>query len=291
MDALDQSSGKDEEQVNRHQTFETHTEPNAKPSSPYSEPSLDRRESDPHTNTDVDPLSPDMDGGDAYRRRKAQLMAEHQNGGVGSKNYGKQHARPHRAAGPGNLDDEGKYPTVDGPDSDFSSVTTSDDVEMDHLRSDEAFTDDEETGLTKKDKRRRKRRRRKATGLDARIGGNPRTSKQERTVADRDMIKAMILNALLIASWYFFSLSISIVSASDARLLSAILIAILVQQVDVLRKVSQLPLPFIHHLSTHACAVLSRFHRPILRTALAPSTRKCPESTHSDKLSYRIYSI
>ena len=109
-------------------------------------------------------------------------------------------------------DKETAYSSNDGHESDFSSMSTSDDVELSHLASGDALTDDEETGLTKKDKEHRKRKRRRNGHLDNRIAASAKASKQERRVADRNFVKAITINVLLILAWYLFSLSISIVS-------------------------------------------------------------------------------
>lgn len=162
--------------------------------------SLDSYNSVEGGDADVGPLSEDMDGaGDAYRRRKARLMAGYKDGSARVK----KNIRRHRnRSGP-----EGEaYASADGHDSEFSSLSTSDDVEMTHLAS-----DGEETGLTKNDKKHRKRRRKRTTGLDARVGGNTAISPKNWKAADRSVLNAMIINIMLIASWYFFSLSISIV--------------------------------------------------------------------------------
>lgn len=175
-------------------------------------PSVESLHSAFESDTD-DLLSPDMDGhGDAYRRRKAQLMAEYENGAIEGRQSGKRApSRPKSRASNDSLRPP-PYTSAKGQESDFSSMSTSDDVEMDHLHSEEGLTDDEETGLTKKDKQHRKRRRRKIAGLDARLVGNSQSSGTEQKLADRNVLKAMLINVLLIASWYTFSLSISIVS-------------------------------------------------------------------------------
>ena len=165
--------------------------------------------------SDVDTSSSDMDGvGEGYRRRRAQLMAGLENGhtkAIGRKKRSRRQGRDANRLANG----DGKHMSYSSDDdSEFSSRSTSDDVELSHLAPDDALTDDEETGLTKKDKEHRKRRRRKATRLDGRIAGNVKTSKQEQKLADWNVLKAMIINVLLIASWYLFSLSISIVSES-----------------------------------------------------------------------------
>ncbi|KAK3175073.1 hypothetical protein OEA41_002319 [Lepraria neglecta] len=163
------------------------------------------------TDSDVDASSSDMDSvGEGYRRRRAQLMAGLENGHASGKGHRKHSRRKHRETA-GTPNGEGKQMEYSSDESsEFSSRSTSDDVELSHLASDDALQDDEETGLTKKNKEHRKRRRRKATRLDGRIAGNIKTSKQEQKVADRNVLKAMIVNVALIASWYLFSLSISI---------------------------------------------------------------------------------
>ena len=175
--------------------------------------SLDSQDSVLRSNADDRPSS-DMDGvGDAYRRRRAQLMAGLDNGSAKSKRRGKTRASRQYRNGLGTSDDkETVYSSNDGHDSDFSSMSTSDDVELSQLTSGEALTDDEETGLTKKDKEHRKRKRRRNRGLDGRIAGSARASQQERKIADRNFVKAITINVLLILAWYLFSLSISIVS-------------------------------------------------------------------------------
>lgn len=156
--------------------------------------------------TDADDPPSDMDSaGDTYRRRRAQMMAGLENGSAKGKN-GRKQPRRH-----GPDDKHLTYSSDDGQASDCSSMSTSDDVELSHMASEDAMTDDEETGLTKKDKEHRKRKRRRNTRFDRRIVGNTKSSKQEHEDADRNVIKAMILNVLLIVSWYIFSLSISIV--------------------------------------------------------------------------------
>jgi solute carrier family 35 protein C2 len=91
-------------------------------------------------------------------------------------------------------------------------LSTSDDVELSALSEDEGLQDDEETGLTGKDKRRRKGRRRRNTLLDQRIAGEVRITAEEKKLADHNVVKDGLINVFLIGLWYLFSLSISIVS-------------------------------------------------------------------------------
>lgn len=171
--------------------------------------SLSSQDSALDTDAD-DPYSSDMDGArDAYRRRRAQLMAGLENGSVRGK-HGRKNPQRQSQKLSGVPDD--KHHSDDGHGSDLSSMSTNDDVELSHMASEDGLTDDEETALTRKDKEHRKRKRRRNTRLDGRIAGNTKSSKQEQQDADKNVMKAMIVNILLIASWYMFSLSISIVS-------------------------------------------------------------------------------
>ena len=194
--------------------------------------SLDSRVSALATDTDE---PSDMDSsGDAYRRRRAQMMAGLENGDAMRQNRKNRSRRKGRHASDAVDDKHTVYSSDDGHISDFSSPSTSDDVELSHMMSGDALTDDEETGLTSKDKEHRKRKRRRHTRVDGRIAGVPKSSKEEQKAADRNVVKAMIINVLLIISWYIFSLSISIVSGllitepAHAN-------ATLVQQMDVLQ--------------------------------------------------------
>lgn len=159
---------------------------------------------------------PDMDSAGDARRRRALLM-KHANGSIADTLQAKSNLRRQRRKAPsGSRDPSGRehtsYSSDDGESSDFSSRTASDDVELKDMSSDLDFTEDEEAGLAKKDLGRRKRRRRRNTLLKERIIGVPSVSKQNNDSADRSVIRASLINALLIASWYAFSLSISIVS-------------------------------------------------------------------------------
>ena len=102
-------------------------------------------------------------------------------------------------------------PSDDNNASDFSSRCTSDDVELQSLSTEDDMTDDEEAGLNAQDKSHRRRRRKRNTQLDQRVIELDQGSKIEKSKADKNVLQALLINALLIASWYLFSLSISIV--------------------------------------------------------------------------------
>lgn len=99
-----------------------------------------------------------------------------------------------------------------GHSFELSSASGTDDAGQDHLSSDLGSTDDEEVGLERKELGEREWKRRKHAHLDKRVAGSTNVPEQKRSSADKSVTKALITNALLIASWYAFSLSISIVS-------------------------------------------------------------------------------
>jgi solute carrier family 35, member C2 len=68
---------------------------------------------------------------------------------------------------------------------------------------------DEESGLTKRERRQRNRQH---DQLNVQIGEHIPVSKHEARLADRDVVKKLLINSVLILLWYLFSLSISIVS-------------------------------------------------------------------------------
>ena len=152
---------------------------------------------------DEDSSASDMESQEAYRRRKTMLANEHTNG--------VNHDRATRHDnGLKSLKASDASVNSDDHDSELS-VSTSDDLELDPLQP-EVPQDDEEIGLTKSDRRDRKKRRRRAQDLDTRIVGTAQSHKASSSAADRNIYKVLFLNSLLVASWYLFSLSISIVS-------------------------------------------------------------------------------
>ena len=86
----------------------------------------------------------------------------------------------------------------------------SESLELDPIGSDGEEVD-EETGLTGKERQKYLQRKRKQDALDARIGGTGGLSLDDRNAADRDVRWKLFVNAMLIAAWYVFSLSISLV--------------------------------------------------------------------------------
>jgi hypothetical protein len=78
--------------------------------------------------------------------------------------------------------------------------------------SDEDLHADEEMGLTANDRDRKRRKRRRNTMLDQRVAPDKAMTVEEKRQADQNVMKSIAINAGLIALWYLFSLSISLVS-------------------------------------------------------------------------------
>ncbi|KAK4128156.1 TPT-domain-containing protein [Parathielavia appendiculata] len=73
----------------------------------------------------------------------------------------------------------------------------------------EDLHDDEETGLTGKDRRRKRRKRRRNQLIDQRIVKDD-ISPEEKKQADLTVVRRLLINGALIGLWYFFSLLISL---------------------------------------------------------------------------------
>ena len=262
----------EEEQAGQHPITEYYSNLSGKAKS-LQRSSVDSQDSTTGTNADAD-LSSDMDGaGDGYRRRKAQLTNALEKGDR-RRSSGKKHIYRYRNA-PGASDEENKqlvYSSDQGHDSDFSSRTTSEDFELDHLTAEDPFSDDAEAGMTKKDKTHRKRRRRRAVRMDERFAGNVKAPKPNNQSTYSAIYKAGLINALLIASWYAFSLSISIVS-EESPYPPIPADSFLVQQMDVLAQIPGFPFPSLHYMPAYARPVLPSQHRSLLHTPIASSNR------------------
>lgn len=144
-----------------------------------------------------------------HRRRRSSLM----NSIDGAKGHARNKSKrtnlsPHNL--PRGIQEE-TQPLHSTRASDEDSKSTSEDLELGDLSEDDGLQDDEETGLTAKDKRRRRQRRRKNTLLDQRVAGDVKVTAEEKKQADLNVLKNGIINGVLIGLWYLFSLSISIV--------------------------------------------------------------------------------
>jgi solute carrier family 35 protein C2 len=140
-----------------------------------------------------------------------------------------------RGPTPGNSTIE---PKISEENLDANGFAIGKDESGDDSLTDEDLQDDEETGLTRKDKQRRQKKRSRNTQLDQRIARDRKDiSKEERKEADKAVFRSLIVNVVLILLWYLFSLSISIVSYAIASpflfLWSTMLTLFTVQQMDV----------------------------------------------------------
>ena len=218
MDTDKKSRAEGEEQTGHHHTTEYSSNVSGKAEA-LQRSSTDSQDSTGGADADADLLSSDMDGaGDGYRRRRAQLMKGLGNGNVKKKSSSKKTARRNQDAS-GASGEENKqtvYSSDESHGSDFSSKTTSEDFELDRLTAEDPFSDDMEAGRTKKDKKYRRRRRRKAVRMDERFASSIKVSKPNHQFSYNAIYTAWLVNALLVASWYAFSLSISIVSEESA---------------------------------------------------------------------------
>ncbi len=92
-------------------------------------------------------------------------------------------------------------------------MSRSEEIEMSdvipEIESDSGSDMDEETGLTKRERRQKIHQQ---DQLDAQTGAHVPVTKHEARLADRDVVKKLLVNSVLILLWYIFSLSISIVS-------------------------------------------------------------------------------
>jgi len=91
----------------------------------------------------------------------------------------------------------------------------SSDWEMGHMDSEDEVGDDEETGLTKADKRLQAKQKKRKMLLKNRIVPENSQKSAEDELASKTFAKAALVNAILIALWYTFSISISVVSRTD----------------------------------------------------------------------------
>ncbi|PNH43518.1 hypothetical protein VD0004_g3967 [Verticillium dahliae] len=144
--------------------------------------------------------------GAGHRRRRSSLMQS-----VGASTPDRaarpraQSLRTPGARAPGGLAEEPKI-SEEAPGA-FPSASAD---PADDSFSDEDLHDDEETGLTKKDKRRKRQKKRRNTLLDQRIARGGDITAEEKKEADHNVVRNLAINASLILLWYIFSLSISL---------------------------------------------------------------------------------
>jgi solute carrier family 35 protein C2 len=148
----------------------------------------------------VHPPTPSMDeqpATNSTRRRSSSLV------GAPGASHSDNKKKQRRSRGD-KIPEEGEdVSESDSEHSDDSGRTesTDHDHELDDMRSDDGLEDDEETGLTGRDRRRRRRRKRRNTHLDQRIVEDVKYSKEEEKLADANLLHDMLINAVLIGLW------------------------------------------------------------------------------------------
>jgi solute carrier family 35, member C2 len=133
-----------------------------------------------------------------HRRRRSSLL----NGSTTRAGRSRAQGSRSQSRDPnsGNIPEENNDPLdLDSEDSAFDSL------------SDEDLHDDEETGLTKKERSKRNLKKKRNTRLDQRVVRETITE-EERKEADQNVMRRSLVNLTLIGLWYLFSLSISLVS-------------------------------------------------------------------------------
>ncbi|KAK9439220.1 nucleotide-sugar transporter [Metarhizium brunneum] len=147
-----------------------------------------------------------------HRRRKSSLMnpvGGHSLSGVPAPSRPSYSQSSRNNAPTSSSLQEGSKEHLDVPGRSTGESGSKDDSGRDSS-SDEDLHDDEEMGLTRKDKSRKQKKRRRNTLLDNRIAREKHVSDDERKEADRNVVRSLFTNGVLILLWYFFSLSISL---------------------------------------------------------------------------------
>ncbi|EXV02632.1 triose-phosphate transporter family protein [Metarhizium robertsii] len=147
-----------------------------------------------------------------HRRRKSSLMnpvGGHSLSGVPAPGRPSYSQSSRNNAPTSSSLQEGSKEHLDVPGRSTGESGSKDDSGRDSF-SDEDLHDDEEMGLTRKDKSRKQKKRRRNTLLDNRIAREKHLSDDERKEADRNVVRSLFINGVLILLWYFFSLSISL---------------------------------------------------------------------------------
>lgn len=111
-----------------------------------------------------------------------------------------QSKKKHRRRRSDNIIEEGEDRSSDSDHSDSSAQTDSTDFELDDMSND-GLEDDEETGLTGRDRRRRRRRKRRNTLLDQRVVSDVKFTKEEEKAANQTLFQSLAINAILIGLW------------------------------------------------------------------------------------------
>ncbi|ATY63382.1 nucleotide-sugar transporter, putative [Cordyceps militaris] len=196
------STARSSSQPPRHQDLRTSTVSPASSSSSIAFPALPGTSLQPSAAASDDTNGFEMAPMASHRRRKSSLMNP---AGAGSDRTSPHSLHTRRPSGsfPGHNGERTPAPApgpapVDGDDWSLESF------------SDDDVHDDEELGLTAQDRTRKQKQRRRLTRLDQRIAKEKNLSVDEQQLADRSVIRRLLINGGLILLWYIFSLSISL---------------------------------------------------------------------------------
>lgn len=144
----------------------------------------------------IHPPTPTMTDEQTAARRRSSSLA-------GATLPPKKDLQKHSRRPSEHIPEEGEDYSSDAEPS-SGSQSDSTDFELDDMSGD-GLEDDEETGLTKRDRRRRRRRKRRNTLLDQRIVPEDTYTKEEKKLADQNLLKSMMINGALIALWYGYN--------------------------------------------------------------------------------------
>lgn len=155
----------------------------------------------PNINLSMEPPTPS-----GHRRRRSSARGSYDAGKLGI-----NLSLPRSSKRRSNTSTSGDQDGIHSQDD----LSPSDDVLERMSEEDDEILDDEETGLTAADKGKRQGRRRRNTLLDERIAASEvKITAEEQKLADQSVFRQSLINGFLIALWYFFSLTISLVSMS-----------------------------------------------------------------------------
>ncbi|KJZ72640.1 hypothetical protein HIM_07999 [Hirsutella minnesotensis 3608] len=170
--------------------------PPAAASSRSTAASSSRQAGSPGRNIEMEPIA-------SHRRRKSSLI----NPAGAGHSAAHAHAHAHRARlsitipdESQELDDDALRPATDSAKDELTSDSFSD----------HDLHDDEEMGLSAKDRSRKRRKRRRNRRIDNRIAPEKDVSPDDLKEADKDVVRKLLINGLFILLWYIFSLSISL---------------------------------------------------------------------------------
>ncbi|KAH7031341.1 triose-phosphate transporter family-domain-containing protein [Microdochium trichocladiopsis] len=153
----------------------------------------------PDDSIEMDPITP---GG--HRRRRSTLTGSSNAPPIASRT-----TRPRGSSIMGGPSEAAPKISEEANSGEFARQDHRANLDSDGSLSDEDLHDDEETGLTKKDKRRKKAKKQRNTRLDQRVA-RENLSDEQKHLADLNVARRLAINLVLIGLWYIFSLSISL---------------------------------------------------------------------------------